>query len=78
MISDVIKGHIRLFKISNPLFLRFIFCLTPNLLKTFQECQLNTEIIHKMKYDLKDHPRSDMTIFIINIRKEICRKSTNK
>ena len=28
-----------IFKFQNNLFLRYIFCLTPNLLKTFQECQ---------------------------------------
>ena len=27
------------FKISNHLFLQYILCLTPNLFKTFQECQ---------------------------------------
>ena len=31
MISEVIKGDIK--------FLKYIFCLTPNLVKTFQECQ---------------------------------------
>ena len=38
-----LKGHLRsheiILKFQNHLFLLYIICLTPNLLKTFQECQ---------------------------------------
>ena len=43
------------------LFLQYIICLTLNLFKTFQECQ----IFHKMQYDLKGHPRSYKTTFML-------------
>ena len=41
----VTKGNL---KISNLLFLRYIFCLQPNLLKTFQECQHYEDTILKV------------------------------
>ena len=33
------RSHKAIFMFKNHLFLRYIFCSTPNLLKTFQECQ---------------------------------------
>ena len=45
MISEVIKGDIK--------FLKYIFCLTPNLFKTFQDANImKTQIFHYMKYVL--------------------------
>ena len=42
------KGHYRSHKVilnlKNNLFLRYIICLTPNLFKTFQECQHYVDI----------------------------------
>ena len=40
MTSKVNKGHIKNFKI---IFFYDFFCLTPNLFKTFQECQHNED-----------------------------------
>ena len=39
MTSEVIKGQKVILKFQNHRFLQFVFCLTPNPLKTFQECQ---------------------------------------
>ena len=39
--------------------MEYIFCWTPNLIKSFQECQHYEDInFHEMKYDLKGHSRS--------------------
>ena len=65
MTTKVIKGHKRSPKKFKSSFLVMYFCLTPNLFEKFQEYQhYEDEIIHKMKYDLKCHPKSYKTTFM--------------
>ena len=63
-----LKGHYRsqkvIWKFQNRLFLRYIFCLTPNLLKTFQECQYYEDSIFLIKWS--------MTLKVIPYKKPLC------
>ena len=51
-------------------FCNSFFCLTPNLFKTFQDCQhFEDAFFYKMKYALKGHPRSyKTTLMLISLR----------
>ena len=54
-----------IFKFQNNVFLRYFFCLKHNLIKTILECQQHEDKkFHKMKYDLKGHPRSYKITFM--------------
>ena len=62
MSLKVTKSHL---KISKSSFLCYIFCLTPNLFKTFRNINnIKTQIFHYIKHDLKGHPISYKTIFM--------------
>ena len=44
-LKGFLRSHEVILKFQNHLFLQYIICLTPDSLKTFQECQ---HIFHKM------------------------------
>ena len=53
MTSEVIKGHIRsILKFQNHIILWYIFCLTPDLLKTFQDCQHYEDVNFFIKWSI--------------------------
>ena len=60
MTLKVFKSQIVILKFQNHLFLRFfVFVLRTIILKLFKNINfMKTQIFHKMKYDLKGHPRT--------------------